>query len=106
MIFVSWIILSFLVAMAGSGRKIGFFGALILSLIFSPVVGIIGVALSAREEEKKSTFNEAEYHRKRAMHNDAEEQRQYERLKWMKDKGILTEDEFIKKRNELFDTYR
>lgn len=51
MIYVAWIALAFVVAFMGADRKIGFWGALILSLIFSPAVGIIVVLLSKTEKE-------------------------------------------------------
>ena len=102
----AWFILSFLVGLAGSSRTIGFFGALLLSLFFSPLIGVIGVALSQREKSDERQFNEQNYHRVRKQSNDDEERRQYERLKWMRDKGVLSEQEFLKKRDELFNSNR
>ncbi|MGN7787404.1 hypothetical protein ACTJIJ_22920 [Niabella sp. 22666] len=43
---LAWIGLSILVGFVGSSRKIGFAIALIISLIFSPLIGIICVLLS------------------------------------------------------------
>lgn len=54
-ILVSWIVLSVVVGFAGNGRKITFWGALGLSLIFSPIVGFLLVLCSSRidyEQEK------------------------------------------------------
>lgn len=48
MYFIIWIVLSFVAGSLGSGRKIGFFGALMCSLILSPLVGFIVVGLSER----------------------------------------------------------
>lgn len=55
-----WIILSFLVAGLGSTRRIGFFWALVLSLLLSPLIGLLLVFLlddnkADREEREKAT---------------------------------------------------
>jgi len=47
-----YIALCFLVAAVGSGRKIGGLGAFIVSLIFTPVIGLI-ITLFADKKEKK-----------------------------------------------------
>jgi len=46
--FLLWLILSILVGAAGKSRNIGFWGGFLLSLFLSPLVGVIGVALSKR----------------------------------------------------------
>lgn len=46
MIFITWILLSFLVAFFGSSRKIGFGVALLVSLLLSPLIGFICLILS------------------------------------------------------------
>jgi phosphate/sulfate permease len=51
-IILGWIILSIVVGAIGSDRTIGFFGAFILSLLLSPIIGGI-VALAST---KKSTI--------------------------------------------------
>ncbi len=44
--FFLWIVLSIIVAFIGNGKTIGFFLSLLLSLLFSPIIGLIIVALS------------------------------------------------------------
>ncbi|MGB0976407.1 MAG: SHOCT domain-containing protein [Prolixibacteraceae bacterium] len=51
MTFLLWIIFSFVIASIGSNRKIGFGGALILSLIFSPLIGLIIVLCSSKKDD-------------------------------------------------------
>jgi phosphate/sulfate permease len=51
-IFLGWILFSFVAGAIGSDRTIGFWGAFLLSLILSPVIGGI-VALAST---KKSTI--------------------------------------------------
>ena len=43
---------SFVIASFGSKRKIGYSGSLLLSLIFSPLIGAIVVALSPNETDE------------------------------------------------------
>ena len=49
---IIWIGLSVLCAILGNNRKIGFFGAFIVSFLFSPLIGIIVVALSSPSDEE------------------------------------------------------
>lgn len=49
-IFFSWIIFSFVAGAVGSGRKIGFWGAFLLSIILSPLIGLIIAFASSRKE--------------------------------------------------------
>jgi len=51
MIF-GWFILSVIVGVIGSGRNIGFFGAFFLSLILSPLIGIIITLISKSPEDE------------------------------------------------------
>lgn len=52
MIFaISWIVLCFIVAMAGKNKKIGYWGAFILSILFSPLIGLM-IALASGEKPK------------------------------------------------------
>jgi len=46
---ISWFILSLIVGFMGSGRKIGFFGGFMLSLLVSPLIGFIIVIASPSE---------------------------------------------------------
>lgn len=46
---VVWIIVSFIIASYGGQRKIGFVVALLVSLILSPLIGFMCVALSERK---------------------------------------------------------
>jgi hypothetical protein len=47
--FLGWIAFSFVVGFVGTGRKIGFWGAFFLSLILSPVLGLI-ITLTSKDE--------------------------------------------------------
>ncbi|MEO9475825.1 MAG: hypothetical protein ABJG41_09830 [Cyclobacteriaceae bacterium] len=51
----AWIILSFFVAAQGSTRRLGFWASLILSLLFSPIIGLLFVIASPRVEKNTGT---------------------------------------------------
>jgi hypothetical protein len=50
--FIVWIALSLIVGAVGSGKKIGFAGAFFLSLILSPLIGLIFAVVSSSEDVK------------------------------------------------------
>jgi hypothetical protein len=52
-IFVIWIILAFIVASFGKNTNLGYGGTLLISLIFSPVIGLIVAAVSGKPQPKK-----------------------------------------------------
>lgn len=51
-VFLGWIIFSIIVGIVGSGRKIGFFGALFVSLLLSPLIGLIITLISKSKEQE------------------------------------------------------
>lgn len=53
MFIVIWIVLSIILGIAGSYRKIGGAGAFFLSLLLSPLVGFIVVMVSAKKEDSR-----------------------------------------------------
>lgn len=57
MIILFWIIISFVLAIYGGKRKIGFGVSLLVSLLLSPLIGFICVALSERIQNNKAKNN-------------------------------------------------
>lgn len=53
-VFLGWIIFSIILGIVGSGRKIGFFGALFVSLLLSPLIGLIITLISKSKEQETS----------------------------------------------------
>jgi hypothetical protein len=53
MLIFSWIVLSIVIGIVGSNRKIGFGGAFFISLILSPLIGLIFTLTSKNLEEEK-----------------------------------------------------
>ena len=51
-IFVLWLLASLFVASMGTDKTIGFGGTLLVSILFSPLVGIIVVLCSADKTKK------------------------------------------------------
>lgn len=71
-IIASWIILSIIFSISGRNRRIGFFRALIICLIFSPIIGLIVILLSEKKSEilmklkiayEAGSISEKEYNR-------------------------------------------
>lgn len=56
---ITWIILAFLVGIIGKNRTCGFFYSFMCSIIFSPLVGIIWVALCKRKKTQIELLQEA-----------------------------------------------
>lgn len=54
LIFISWVFLSLVVGAYGSSKNVsvGFLGSFIVSLLFSPIIGFIAVAVSKPDEKK------------------------------------------------------
>lgn len=113
-IFFTWIILSFIVGFIGSDRKIGFGGAFFISLIFSPLIGLIFTLISKTKEEEK--------YRERVLESQRSQQESLERLsksepnlknsiadeieklQKLKNNNSITEEEFVKLKNKIIDS--
>lgn len=100
MIFFMWIVFSFVAGALGASRTTGFWGALFLSLILSPLIGFIIVLASRRKEEAaqqkvvSSGFNNQEPQTvKKSSYLD-----EIKELAELKDQGVLTQDEFQEKK--------
>jgi len=49
--FILWIVFSIVIGLVGSNRKIGFAGGFFLSLLLSPVIGLIVVLMSKSKDD-------------------------------------------------------
>lgn len=52
-VILVWIVASFLIASYGDKRKIGFFTALLICLLLSPLIGFLCVLLSDKKDPPK-----------------------------------------------------
>lgn len=104
-IFFGWVILSFVVGAIGSSRKIGFFGSLTLSLLLSPLIGLVVTALSKSKDAErreqillKNTKNQTDSLRKMTKLNYVDE---LLKLKSLLDAGLITHEEFDNEKTNL-----
>jgi uncharacterized membrane protein len=98
--FIFWIFGAFIVAHYGSLRTIGGFKTLLISLLFSPVIGLIVVALSTKLDvaKKEAFIREMKF-------REAQEtfMKHHEILKSRLEKGELSEEDYeyeVKRLNE------
>jgi|SRR5690606_15334934 len=104
-IFFGWIILSFVGGMIGSGRKIGFWGGFLLSLLLSPVVGII-VALASKsvstdKAEKELVKQSQEQSKSLIALQQSSYINELHKLKELYDSGLISLDEFNREKEIL-----
>ena len=102
--FFAWVILTFVVAALGSQRKIGGLASFFISLIFSPLVGILVVLSSTKlsdvafQKELLVLSGKKEEPQKDELANSAQEIEHLYQL-WKKD--ILTEAEYLNKKQKI-----
>jgi hypothetical protein len=110
-IFFTWIILSFVVGFIGSDRKIGFGGAFFISLILSPLIGLIFALMSKTEEEEKykqkilDTQKSQEESLKMLSKSKTVQKisiaDEIEKLQNLKNNNSITEEEFVRLKNKI-----
>jgi hypothetical protein len=93
-VFIS-IVLSFIVGAIASTRKIGFWGAFLISLFFSPIIGILVALLSPIDNENKST-NTINSNSNFNSDYNSEYIDELLKIKKLKDDNIISEPEFEK----------
>lgn len=108
-IFIGWMIFSIIVGALGSGRKIGFAGAFFLSLLLSPVIGLIITLFSKDKEDEKYkqevlTTQKQQQEALSKIQDNAKTisiSDELDKLKEIKDNGLLNEEEFQKAKGKL-----
>ena len=113
-IFFTWIILSFVVGFIGNDRKIGIGGAFIISLIFSPLIGLIFTLISKTNAEEKYRESVLETQRsqqeslKKLSESKVTQKNsiadEIEKLQSLKNNNIISEEEFVRLKNKIIDT--
>lgn len=113
-IFFTWIILSFVVGFIGSDRKIGFGGAFFISLILSPLIGLIFALMSKTEEEEKykqkilDTQKSQEESLKMLSKSKTIQKisivDEIEKFQKLKNNNSITEEEFVRLKNKIIDS--
>ena len=115
-VFFGWIIFSIVVGFVGSNRKIGFLGAFFLSLLLSPVIGLIIALVSKNKEDEKyrqKVLKTQEAQKvaieklsgeKTAKKSSISIADELEKLQKLKEKNIISEAEYIKLKDNLIDS--
>lgn len=97
--FFGWLVLSAIVGAIGGERKIGVAGAFFVSLFLSPLIGLIITISSPRKEDEKIKEESLNLQRQQvetlsSIKNNGSIADELIKLSELKDKGILTLEEF------------
>ena len=108
MIIIGWFFGALIVGMLGSDRTSGFWGSFLISLLLSPIVGIIIVFLSQRKStiHHQQQMMNYQHQQSQALHNIASKKdfsAELERLAKLKADGVLSEEEFNKLKAKLLE---
>ena len=98
MIFLLWIIFSAVVGAIGSDKKIGFWGGFLISLLLSPIIGLIVVLLSGSKVINVAVGEEKQMPISEATKSVADE---IEKLNHLRNANAITEEEFLKAKGKL-----
>lgn len=109
MVVILWIILSFVVAKIANDRRLGFNSGLMLSLIFSPLIGILITLASPRIEDvlyRQESLKTQLYQQKAAMKSLTESNEnetgnlsvadEISKLNELLEKEVITKEEYLK----------
>ncbi len=104
-VLLVWFFGSIFVAMLGMGRKIGGFVAFIVSIVFSPVIGLIAVLLSKdKQTDQLEKAMLKEHHQKQndmQSISSAEAAKQLEELNEVHRKKLISDSEFNEIRQRI-----
>src|SRR5690348_8014733 len=108
-IFFIWVILSIIVGAIGSSRNIGFGGAFLLSLVLSPLIGLIITLISkdTQEEKRKAEMLKTQQRQTAALEKSLAQTNQQsiaeelEKISKLKEKGDITAEEYQKLKNSI-----
>lgn len=101
-IFAGWIVLSFFVGLLGSDRNIGFWGSLFISLLLSPVIGLLVTLFSKTDADTKREYLSIKLQKEQLEESKKKNNNtstysvsdELEKLYNLKEKGVLTEEEY------------
>lgn len=104
-IFLGWIIFSIIVGSIGNSRNIGFAGAFFLSLLLSPLIGLI-ITLISKDKQEEKYKEELLKTQKETLSNIKETKTssvsdELIKLKKLLDDGVINQEEFDVQKNKL-----
>ena len=115
-IFSGWFFFSIIVGFIGIGRRIGFLGAFGLSLLLSPLIGIIITLASKNEADEayKAKILNAQQSQQEALNKLSQSKQasfstqsiadELEKLKKLRNENLISEDEFKRLRARLINS--
>lgn len=95
---IVWLIAAAIVAMAGEGRKIGYWGAFWVSVLLSPLIGLIVALFSDKVEPVRQVHVDLSHMEKADGPSRVE---QLERLAKLKADGALTAEEYDSEKRRI-----
>lgn len=109
-VIVSWLILCLIIGSIGSKRKIGFGKAFLLSLLLSPLLGLI-IVLSSKtneqleyEEKLLKTNQQQQQVIEKFLEKNKGQEDDLLRLKQLYESGIINSEEFEKLKNKIINS--
>lgn len=108
---IYWVIFSFVAGAVGSGRKVGFLGAFLLSIILSPFIGLI-IAFSSKNkntdkfEKSMLELETQKKYQEMLKQRNQENKRmslteELEKIKTLKENGFITDEEYQKLKTKI-----
>jgi len=113
-----WLFFSFIIGIVGSNRKIGYWNTFFISLLLSPLLGLI-VALCSKKENK--IYYQDNIQKEKSCQSHAIPQKTstslqsislssitegLEKLKKLKDENVITNEEFLILKNKAINSYK
>lgn len=102
---IFYIIICALVAISGNGKNVGYWGVFFISLFLSPVIGLIVGLVSSRKKDPVIITNVYQQppppQQQHATNGKPDKYAELERLADMRNKGILTEEEFQREKDRV-----
>ena len=98
---IGWIVLSVLCVIYASNKGKSFFGYFILAILLSPLIGFVAAMIAKDESKslKSNTISDEDSQVKQKSNISVSDE--IIKLNELKEKGILTEEEFTEQKNKL-----
>lgn len=97
-IFLVWGVASLIIGFVGEKKTIGFFGAFFVSLLLSPIIGLVITMLSkdkAQLQKEQALINMA------LTTNQISVAEEIGKLADLKERGLITQDEFDNQKEKI-----
>lgn len=96
-----WIFISLLIGIIGSNKKVGFVGAFLISLLLSPIIGVlILLFLPNKEDENKKVIKEINNITKEVKPSIVDEMK---KLNEMRSNNQITEEDYFTMRKKILE---